>query len=121
MSEGSSRFLRKREGHIIVKTSKKVKKGEENRVGKESCSFLTPVLSLFALFIIQVKYHSHPVVSYLKMTPSLAMEYSILGSGSRDPSIDDVIAHRAPIETTYLAQGAPFIANTSDNVTGSVS
>ena len=57
--------------------------------------------------------------SYLKMIPSLAMEYSILGSGTSAPSRDDVSPHRAPTAMMYLAQGAPLKANTFGNVPSS--
>ena len=72
------------------------------------------------VFFLLTKYNTLSVDSYLKMMPSLAMEYNILGSGTSDPSKDEVSPHSAPISITYLAQGAPFIANTSDNVTGRV-
>ena len=48
--------------------------------------------------------------------PSLAIEYSILGIGTRAPSRDDVSPQRAPIAITYLAQGAPLNLNTLGNV-----
>ena len=53
---------------------------------------------------------------YLKIRPSLAIEYSILGKGRSAPSKDDVNPQRAPIAITYLAQGAPLNANTLGNV-----
>ena len=67
-------------------------------------------------FFFPFKYSTNLVDSYLKITPSLAIEYSILGSGTSAPSKDDVSPHRAPIAITYLAQGAPLIANTLGNV-----
>ena len=54
--------------------------------------------------------------AHLKMRPSLAMEYSILGNGRSAPSKDDVNPHRAPTAITYLAQGAPLKANTLGKV-----
>lgn len=57
--------------------------------------------------------------SYLKMIPSLAMEYNILGSGTSAPSRDDVRPHRAPTAMMYLAQEAPLKANTFGNVPSS--
>jgi len=50
------------------------------------------------------------------MMPSLAIEYSILGSGTSAPRRDDVSPHRAPTAIIYLAQGAPLKSNTFGSV-----
>ena len=53
---------------------------------------------------------------HLKMSPSLPIEYSILGRGKSAPRRDDVRPQRAPMAMTYLAHGAPLNANTLGNV-----
>ena len=60
--------------------------------------------------------HGPTKYSYLKMRPSFAMEYSILGNGTSAPSRDDVSPHRAPMAITYVAQCEPLLANTFGNV-----
>ena len=56
---------------------------------------------------------------YLKMRPSLAMEYNILGKGRSAPSRDDLSPQRPPIMITYLGHGAPFKTNALGNVPSS--
>ena len=51
--------------------------------------------------------------SYLKMRPSLAMAYSILGKGNKDPIREAHNPKMAPTSTMYLAHMAPRAANTS--------
>ena len=51
--------------------------------------------------------------SYLKMSPSLAMAYSILGKGNKDPIKEALNPQRAPTAIMYLAHGAPRVANAS--------
>ena len=58
----------------------------------------------------------HKNKPYLKMRPSLAIEYNILGKGRSAPSRDDVSPQRAPIAITYLAHVAPLKANTLGSV-----
>lgn len=55
----------------------------------------------------------HLVFTYLKMRPSLAMAYSILGKGNRAPIKEALNPQRAPTAMIYLAHSAPLIANTS--------
>ena len=50
---------------------------------------------------------------YLKMRPSLAMAYSILGKGNKAPIKEALNPHRAPTAMMYLAHSAPRMANTS--------
>ena len=53
------------------------------------------------------------VFPYLKMRPSLAIAYSILGKGNKAPINEALNPHRAPTAMMYLAHAAPRIANTS--------
>ena len=53
------------------------------------------------------------IFSYLKISPSLAMAYSILGKGNKAPISEALNPQRAPTAMMYLAHAAPRIANTS--------
>ena len=51
--------------------------------------------------------------AYLKMRPSLAIAYSILGKGNKAPIKEALNPQRAPTAMIYLAHSAPLMANTS--------